>query len=332
MSTWRVNKGSQTLTASTIEELQQWVRDGRVSAADLVQGPDDNDWQYASEVAVLQSLLPSAGGYDDDDDLDYRPSGGQAKLVVGIGLALVLGIGGYVAYDAANIVATNPVSYLGSDAYSKLIVTSPVGTLRGEPREDATKVSDASKDAIITLMSKRGDFYKARLESGTEGWIHSREVLPLYKLGDKEMKAEYDPLYNPDAYVFVQNASWMQLPEQREQMLTVFNFAIKNESQYDVTDLVLEAVIFDSKGHALETVEFPVKGVVPGKQVTMAGTMTNAETGERYLLTEATKSQLAEKDPNVNLAYSSGCEVAMSSEDFTNARVEIVELRAIPNP
>jgi len=145
--------------------------------------------------------------------------------------------------------------------------------------------------------------------------------------------SEYDPLYNPDRYIVVRNATWLQIDQENTQ-LTVFRFLLENNSRYPMTDLVLLATIKDSRGNELEKVEIPVEGIIPASDVTMVGTL--AEEGDEpelesdRSLTEYTFYQLAAVDPDLQLHYSDGIEVEMRTVDFTEAEIDLLEVRAIP--
>jgi hypothetical protein len=179
--------------------------------------------------------------------------------------------------------------------------------------------------------------YLARTPDGVEGWIAEDQVIPMYQLGGGEVRADYDPLYNPDRYIRVSNASWLQL-DQEDDQVTVFQFMISNDSKYEMTDLMLLATIKDSKGNQLEAVEIPVEGILPPGKNTMVGTLapeTDAKTadGEEEAsrsLTSSTFEEMAESDPDLRLRWSEGVEVVMKAEDFTEANIDILEIRAIP--
>ena len=51
---------------------------------------------------------------------------------------------------------------------------------------------------------------------------------------------------------------------------------------------------------------------------------------EKRLLTNYTFNKMILEDPDLQLRYSAGIEVMMSTADFTNAEIDILELRAMP--
>ena len=110
-----------------------------------------------------------------------------------------------------------------------------------------------------------------------------------------------------------------------------------NDSMYDMTDLVLLATIKDSKGNELERVEIPVEGIIPSEGETMVCTMKppeGAPEGEEEVeprsMTDHSFQLLAHDDPDLWLLYADGVEVEMTTLDFTEATIDLLELRAVP--
>jgi hypothetical protein len=230
-----------------------------------------------------------------------------------------------------------------------MIVTSPAASLVAEPTDGSRSVASVAKDETLELLAKRGEFYKAKTKAGVEGWIPMTQVIPMYQLGSVDVKQEYDPLYNPDRYVEVENARWMQLPGdkpgQELSNVTVFDFVLSNTSKYPMTDLKIVATIKDAQGHELEKVEIPVEGVVPPDDSTFVGTLGTEPVDENgqpkkkkdpnappdRVMTTWTFEQMAAGDPELQLRYSSGVAVEMKTEAFANAEIDVVELRAAPD-
>ena len=128
------------------------------------------------------------------------------------------------------------------------------------------------------------------------------------------------------------------MPDKKKKV-TAFSFLLKNTSTYDMTDLVLVASIKDSKGHDLEKVEFKLTGVVPAGGQTWVGTVTDTKTKEKQLATRSSYAALMARlatekadQPPPKLEYVEGVEVPMKNDDFTEARIDIIELRAVPRP
>lgn len=328
MSRWLVNrKDAPQQSVGGLEELRDMARSGRLVGADLIQPPGADGWLYALEIEQLADVLPE----EDPDDLPVR-GGLNGIVIAALALALVF-VGGAAAWRFSQDMPDVNMRLIGDGAlsYSQMVVTAPDASLRSEPEAKASIVGPAPQNEVLNLLAKRGEFYRARSQAGAEGWIRTDDVLPTYLLGGGDVMKEHDPLYNPDRYLMVQNASWMQLPEQRAEQITSFQFMLRNTSRYDMTGLVLLATIKDAKGHTLETVEFTVEGVVPAEGDTMVGTIAAGGDDEaRRLITQATFGELAEADPDLRLRYSDGVDVKMSANDFTEATIDIVELRALP--
>lgn len=338
MARWMVsrNDGSQE-PVDGLAGLKELARAGRLAPADMVQPPGTNEWMYASEIEEIAGELKNVGASADLDDFEYKSSGGAMRAVLSvIFLSIFLGAA-YKANEFFNKIPTDAGTLLDNFSYSEMIVTGEEVKMRSQPDNASAVVAPVPNGEALELLSKRGEFYRARMKKGgSEGWVPVDQVMPMYMLGGKEVMRERDPLYNPDRYLTVGNASWMQLPEQRAARITVFQFALRNSSRYDMTDVVMVATIKDSKGHDLEKVEFHVDGVVPSSGATMVGTIVNDKADEskgelkRRLITEATFKTLSADDPDLALMYNAGAEVKMTTEDFTEATIDIVELRAVP--
>ena len=339
MSRWLVNAGETQFGVDGLSELKELAQKGELGPGDMVQPPGASDWLYASEIPELAEVLPE-GTIDDDDDLYPGRGGFGGSALAGV-LAVVFGaillVGSGALYWLITSIPTDNVEMFGENGlnFSQVVATEDV-TLRAKAEPSASSTGAASKDDVLELLAKRADFYRVRTKGGAEGWTPITSVLPLYRLGGAEVSAELDPLYNPDRYLAVGNASWLQLDKKNEQ-LTVFQFQLKNNSPYDMTDLVLLATIKDSKGSELERVEFAIEGLVPANDTTMVGTLNadpKAKEGEgavRRLLTDVAFSDLAGEDPDLQLRHSMGVEVEMKTADFTEANIDVLEVRAIPN-
>ena len=163
--------------------------------------------------------------------------------------------------------------------------------------------------------------------------MRADHVIPAYAFASAKERENYDPLYNPDRYVFVKNSSWLQIDQQNRNM-TIFQFMLQNKSKFTMTDLVLVATIKDKSGKELETVEIPVEGVIPPHQSTMVGTL---EAENKYAadavnrtMTTTSFDEMAEDDEDLQLRWSPGVEVEMQEKGFSEANIDILELRAVP--
>ena len=335
MGRWLVNQNDTQFSVGSLAELKELAQSGRLSGGDMIQPPGANDWLYATEIDELRTLVGGALT-DDVDDFSYKSSG-RALSAIGVLLMLaVLVLGGGGMWYFIGQIPDPDASLIGEGGltYSQMIVTDANQVLLLEAEQDSKVVTGLQQDQVLDLLAKRGDFYKARTEGGSEGWVSIHGVIPMYLLGGGDVREEYDPLYNPDRYVYVLNASWLQLPEQRDTQVTVFQFMLRNTSAYDVTDLAMLATIRDAKGHELETVEIKIGGLVKANSDTMVGMLAPADDAEddaeTTLLTSSSLQTMAEDDPDVYLRYTDGIEITMSALEFTEADIDIVELRAIP--
>ena len=332
MSQWLVTQGSNQFTVDGLSELKRMAESGQLKAGDMIQPPGAGDWIYAVEVPGLEDLL----NRDDDDD-DEVASGSSTKVLGAVFVLVAVVFGAAMTYYSQQL-PTGAEVLIGEGGltYSEMIVTEPGQKLLADADPRAGSAASLRKDEILELLAKRGDFYKARTKGGAEGWISQGAVIPMYQLGGEDVREEFDPLYNPDRYVDVANASWLPLPDQEEEggTITVFQFFLHNTSKYLMTDLVLEAIIKDAKGSEVERVEVRVEGFIPPMSGSMVGTLRpedDDEDGEPRLLTTTTFREMIKNDPELQLRYSEGVEVMMDTDKFTNATINIIELRAVPD-
>ncbi|MBW1880699.1 MAG: hypothetical protein JRJ84_20270 [Deltaproteobacteria bacterium] len=342
MSHWLVTQDNTQFTVEDLDELVKLAATGKLGSGDMVQPPGATDWIYASEIPEISRLLGDGGDTleEDTDDLEWRRRGfgGFAAMGTAAAAMLLLGVlvvGTLTAVFFYGRMPTGAESLIGEDglSYSQMLVTEKGAPVYQKPNAQSATLANLPKDQVLDLLAKRGDFYKVRTAADDVGWIAIDHVLPMYLLGGGVVMSEYDPLYNPDRYIVVRNATWLQIDQENTQ-LTVFRFLLENNSRYPMTDLVLLATIKDSRGNELEKVEIPVEGIIPASDVTMVGTL--AEEGDEpelesdRSLTEYTFYQLAAVDPDLQLHYSDGIEVEMRTVDFTEAEIDLLEVRAIP--
>jgi hypothetical protein len=353
MSTqWNVTQGdNQFVVAGGLAELKNMARRGDLGPGDMLQPPGAMDWMYASEVPELQVIFAKNKEVDDDAESASGPNylflaigGALAVLFVGI---VIVGGGVAVYFGSRMTEGTGAMIGEGGLTYSQMIVTSAGTGLRSEPVDGGSIQTPVAKDEILELLAKRGNFYKARTRNGQEGWISLNQVLPMYQLGGADVRDEYDPLYNPDRYVEVSNARWIQMPAENGRPgelsnVTMFVLAVSNSSRYAMTDLRITATIKDPQGHELEKVEVAVEGEIPPNSETMIGSLRSEEAekakGKKReelpparILTTASFEKMAEEDPELQLRWMDGFEVEMKTSEFTNANLDVVELRAIPD-
>ena len=335
MSRWLVTQGDHQFSANDLNELKELAKSGRVGAGDMVQPPGASDWLYASEVPELAVLFPSdAGGEDDDLDWDMPKTRSRAPLAV-----LLLGIvafGGYGMWDYGQKLPDHQdLGIIGGKTgmtLTEMIASSDV-TIRSAPDAQGQGVGSVAKDSIVKLLGKRGDWYQIQNESGAQGYVQTNTVVPAYYFADAETRQSHDPVYNPDRYVFVKNSSWMQLPDQREENVTIFQFLLQNKSKFGMTAIKLLATIKDKNDRVIETKEIAIEGNIPAFDGAMVGTLKPAAgdlEGAPRLMTTTYFDVLLKADETLMSRWSDGVEVAMESEGFVEANIDLLQVRAIP--
>ena len=337
MAQWLVTQGDRQFTAQDLRELQQLAREGRLGPGDMVQPPGASDWLYAAELPELKGLFKETAGGMDDDDLDYGGRKSLPQIPMAIALLLLVIGGGYVMHHYANqIPDVSSLDLLGESglALTEMLITADPAILRNKPETGASEVGSVTKDSKVQLIAKRGEFYHITSDSG-EGWVGVTEVVPAYLFADAHTREDYDPIYNPDRYVFVKNSSWMQLPSQQEKNTTLFQFLLQNKSKFEMTDLVLLATIKDKNDRVLEGVEIPIEGAIAPYSSVEVGTLMNenfedlTELLGGRMMTSRMFSDLKKDDPELELRWSLGVEVQMESEGFVEANIDLLELRAV---
>lgn len=342
MGQWLVNQNDDQFSVDGLEALQRMANDSELWPGDMIQPDGATDWVYAVEITELQDLLKTP---KDDEEVSFRKSGGAGTRWALFGVFLVISVVGFGMMGMfAMQLPSGETRLLGDGGtlqYTEMLMTTSA-PLRAEPEPASAAVAMLAKDERLDLLAKRGNFYKARNQAGQEGWVTIEEVLAVYKLGGAEIRAKMDPLYNPDQYVTVENASWMML-EAEGNNVTNFTFMLLNDSKFEMTDLVLEAVIKDSKGSVVGREEFNIGGTLKPKSSTMVGMLQPAEadvkaalrSGEEppvaQLLTSSSFEEMAKENEEMYLRWVDMINVELQ-DHFDEATVRVVELRAIPNP
>lgn len=339
MDRWLVTQGDHQFAVEGMPALLDLAQAGKLRGGDLVQPPGASDWVYALEVPALKNSFDDTVSDEFDDDL-YVPRRGLGPIVPAVigsvlALLLVTGIGAAAMLATQLPTGNEAIVGVGGDlSYSEMLVTEANAPLLADASPQAKQQATLAKDEVVELLAKRGGFYRARTRSGAEGWVAASHVVPMYQFGDAAVQSRFDPLYNPDRYVEVSNASWMQLPGQPQNRMTVFNLELRNMSDYPMTDVVLLATIKDARGQKLETIEIPVEGIVPAQSRTLIGTLApdrRDRDGVKRVMTQSTFDELAAEDQELQLRFSAGAQVQMTAADFDAAQIDFLELRAIPN-
>ena len=333
MARWLVTQGDRQFSASDLNELKQFAADGRLGAGDMVQPPGASDWLYASELPELANLF-QAGTSQGGDDFEIRRRGIPMGLLVSI-FFVIVALGGYGMYHFAMGIKDRDLDLLGKDGikYTEMLVTADPANLKSEPSEGASTVGSVPKDTQVKMYAKRGQWYQIESETGTKGWIDVRSVTPPgYVFAGKEVHEEYDPLYNPDRYVFVSGSSWMQLPDQKSDNVTIFQFQLKNISKYEMREIILLATIRDENDAVLETKEIVLEGTLEPYSAGMVGTLQAGDDepdGAPRAMTEMLFKKLADDTPELHMRWSFGVEVQMESEGFKEANIDLLQVVAV---
>lgn len=333
MAAWLVTANESQFSVDGLSELKDLARNGQLKSGDLIQPPGAADWVYASEVPELKGVLDNPR-LDLDDD-GPSPVAQTANNVVMIGLAGVFAVILVVTLIGIGVLVTmmpdSQASIIGKGGFSEneMLVTESGSPLLGAPEAKAPQLKTLDKNDALTLLTKRGGFYKARTKDGAEGWISVQHVIPMYQLGDEAVQKKYDPIYNPDRYIDIVNSRWSQLPDSKKS-ITVFQFMLQNSSPFDITDVVLEATIKDAQGAVAETVEIPIEGILPSNASTMVGTLKGEKkTDPLRIITDYSLQIAVKDDPDLQLRYADGIEVKMESGEFTEAKIVLLQARAM---
>jgi hypothetical protein len=332
MSRWLISQGDRRFAAKDLSELKQLATDGTILSSDMIQPPGASEWLYAAEITELHGLLKegSTGDFEDDDDWKRKGKGGSKGLLILV-LLVLLGGGGVALYQAIQDMPDyDNMNILDSLALTEMLVTQAQAPLLASP--EGAQRGTLIKNSKLQLMGKQGAWYQVRDSTGQEGYVAVDHVIPGYFFADKRTQENYDPLYNPDHYVFVKNSSWLQLDEQNRN-LTIFQFLLQNKSKFAMTDIILLATIKDKHGKMLEKVEIPIEGEIPPYDSVMVGALSpdrRDRDGVVRNLTQAMFDEMAKQDPDLQLRWSSGIEVEMKTPGFTEANIDLLQLRGIP--
>ncbi len=332
MSRWMINARGHQFSAGNMDELKRLAKQGELTAGDIVQPPGAAEWIYALEVPELKTSLRA----DLEIDADAAPAK-EMNPVVKWGAAALLALVAAGAWSyALSLRATIPqpgsLDIKKALSYSEVLVTAENGQLHAEASESSSVVAPLVKNAKAELLAKRGKWYRLRAD-GKEGYAKVDDVVPAYYFGDEKTKLTHDPLYNPDRYVFVRNSSWQLLPEGGNKNVTVFTFLIQNDAKFAMTDLKLLATIKDKNDQVIETKEIAVEGGIPPEFSTMVGVLKadkKDKTSADRIMTSASFEEQSKENPDLIERWQDGVEVRLEGEGFTEAAIELLEVRALP--
>mgnify|MGYP002640568401 CR=1 FL=1 len=338
MARWLVTDGDRQFSAKDIGELEELARRGEISAGSMIQPPGASDWLYATEVPELKGLVRSRPASADDDD-DFRPprGNGMRNVVLALlGAAVVVG-GWYFYHWASNIPDVEELSLIGGPGgleLSQMLVTADQASLHREPSAKSATVTNLFKDQRIRLLAKRDDWYQIEAD-GQKGWVAVQDVIPAYFFADARERENYDPIYNPDRYLFVHNPRWLKLPPDNPdaENVTVFQFLLKNDSKFEMTDIRLNAIIMDKGGRVLEEKEIAIEGSVPKHYAAVVGTVNPPDDQPdvpKRLMTYSSFSKELKGAPDEEwLRWADGIEVYMSSANYAEADIKLLQATAI---
>ncbi len=336
MPRWLVTDGDRQFSVRDIQELKQLAHKGEISSGTMIQPPGAADWLYATEVPELKGLVKRSRpiSVSDDDLFATRPRSRARTLITILAVAAVLG--GIAFYKfASSLPDMSELNLLGGPyglELTEMLVTAPNAQVRSTPDKGTGSSFSVPKDSRLKLLAKRGDWYQVQVPNGPTGWILKDQVVPAYFFADARERENYDPIYNPDNYLFVKNSNWMQLPDGIDDNITLFYFLLQNKSKFEMTNIKLLATIKDQHGNVLEQKEFALEGYVPPHDGVLVGTLAPPEDGSggsKRFLTSNYMAELAEYDEDLWLRWSEGVEVQMESRNYSEANIDVLQVQAV---
>lgn len=329
-----VNVRGQQFSASNMEELRKLAKKGMLSGGDIVQPPGASEWLYAMEVPELKGSLAAHHEYDDlpSAAAGLSPTVKAVAALVMAGVAVVAWT--YAISLSNNIPKPEDLELIGGSkgmTYSEVLVTADGASLHADASESSPAVGPLEKNGTADLLAKRGDYYKLRAD-GKEGYSKVDTVIPAYFFADEATKLDYDPIYNPDRYVYVTNSSWMLLPDAAKKNTTVFQFMVQNDSKFPMTDIRMLAAIKNDQGVELEKKEIAVAGIIPPQRSVMVGSLAPArgQGPEGRVMFSSMYDELILTEPEAAERWTDGVEVKLEAATWNGATITLLEVRAIP--
>lgn len=337
MSRWMVNVRGQSISAGSMDELKALAKKGELGGGDIVQPPGATEWLYAVEIPELKaSLRPDAL---DDMDLPDTSTGFSPVvkgLFAGVLVLISAGTWGY-AFSLKNKIPTQSLELLDASgasglSFEQVIVTGEGINLKAEASNGSADVGPLPKNETAQLLAKRGTWYKLSY-NGKEGYAPVDSVVPAYFFAEDRAKLDYDPLYNPDKYVYVGNASWTMAADKAKKGISTMSASLQNDSKFGMTDIKIVAALKNTSGVVVTQKEITVEGVMAPNHSDMVGTLLPAKSEKdalpRIMLTSDFEKLIA-TDPTVEERWLDGVEVLVGDDETTEASVTIVEVRAVP--
>ena len=99
-----------------------------------------------------------------------------------------------------------------------------------------------------------------------------------------------------------------------------------------MTAIKLLATIKDKNDKVIETKEIAIEGLIPAHDGVMVGTLKPAADdleGRAQLMTTSLFESLVKSEPGLMSRWSDGVEIAMESEGFVEANIDLLQVRAI---
>lgn len=337
MSRWMINVRGQSFSAASMDELRQLAKKGELGGGDIIQPPGATEWLYAVEIPELKSSLRP----DPMEGIDVDASaGGMSPMVKGaVAGAMVLaslGMWGY-ALQLRSAIPTEKLEIHDASgskgmSYKEVLITAEGTSLKADASPSAADVGPLTKNERAELLGKRGGWYRLRF-NGQEGYAPVDAVLPAYYMADERTKLDFDPIYNPDKYLYVGNASWTMPVEKAKKGLSDMAASLQNDSKFPMTDITIVATLKDAAGNVITEKEIKVEGEVPPNRADMIGTLMPAKgdktTPPRIMFTNTFEKIVAE-DPKAAERWLDVVEIAVGTEQTSEASVVIAEVRAVP--
>jgi len=333
MSRWLVAQGDRQFAARDLEELRELAQSGSLSSSDMVQPPGATDWLYAGEIPELRTLFAESSS-DYDDDISYKKSSIFSGTTGMLLLAVVaLGAGGFFWQKYNDAAQTTGLRILGEGGIllTEMLVIGDDVPIYDKP--DGATLKTLGKSDKVTLVAKRGEWYKVSTLEGMEGYMSVETVLPGYQLADEETRADYDPIYNPDQYVTVRNTGWIRLdPDNPEN--TTLGMLVANTSKFDMTGMVVIATLKDKNERELQKKEIRVEGTIPAKGDAYVGTLVppamDRDTLEPRIMTNHLSDELLKEEDYKDWQWQEALTMQVDSLDAVSGRLDLTELTAVP--